>query len=350
MIVFRGRSLWNYVSLLAFMVYTSRCSYLYDDCTVKKDYEGVVIKTFRDSLRVTIANTKENDKVAIINKGKRKTLAIPKNKWTEIECRVSSNDEVECEEMSNTAEKKNSGGPLKEFTLKNAEVLANCPQGLPNKELTSDTSIDFPRWKSTREHFAIIPEENLTVSLSIFGQNLSLCWNGKQTVVKTSKEDCQALPAHKVHKITLDYELQEIKSADGRFPIGVNSTNANKDDLMKMKSEGGKAWVVQSRDDWTHLQDQDQSTGSQTECICDHGGNTEVILSLFLLFFIITTIALCCYLLRIRRNSSRSRSSPASQVLELNTAKESMTNENPGSMDYGEESENDIYGYNSQGH
>ncbi|XP_047499484.1 uncharacterized protein LOC125045927 [Penaeus chinensis] len=202
-----------------------------EDCTVKKEYGGVKIKTFRDSLRVTIANTKENDKGVIEIKGKRKTLAIPKNEWTETECRVSSNDEVKCEEMSNTAEKKNSGGLLKEFTLKNAEVLANCPQGLPNKELTSDTSIDFPRWKSTREHFAIIPEE-----------------------------------------------------------IEVNSTNANKDDLMKMKSEGGKAWVVQSRDDWTHLQDQEQSTGSQTECIFDHGGNNEVILFVFLLFVMFTTM------------------------------------------------------------
>lgn len=30
MIVFRGRGLWVYISLLASVVYTSRCSYLYD--------------------------------------------------------------------------------------------------------------------------------------------------------------------------------------------------------------------------------------------------------------------------------------------------------------------------------
>ncbi|XP_063614222.1 uncharacterized protein LOC134787390 [Penaeus indicus] len=336
MIVFRGRALWNYISLLAFMVHTSRCSYLYDDCTVKKDNKGVEIKTFRDSLHMTIARKNEDDEVVIEINDKKKTLNIPKNKWTE--CRVSSNEEVECrEEMSNTAEK-NSGGLLKKFTIKNAEVLANCPQGLPNKELTSDTSIDFPRWNSTREHFAVIPEENLTVSLTIFGENLNLCWDGKQTAVKTNKEDCQALSAHEEHRITLDYESQQIKRADGRILRTVNSTNANKDGLMKMKSDGGKAWVVQILGDWTHLQ------GSQNECKSNCGGN-NAILYVFLTFFIITTIALFCYLLHIRRNSSRSRAYPASQVLELNTAKETMTDENPGSMDYGEETINDIYGY-----
>ncbi|XP_063595848.1 uncharacterized protein LOC134772726 [Penaeus indicus] len=339
MIVFRGRALWNYISLLAFMVHTSRCSYLYDDCTVKKDNKGVEIKTFRDSLHMTIARKNEDDEVVIEINDKKKTLNIPKNKWTE--CRVSSNEEVECrEEMSNTAEK-NSGGLLKKFTIKNAEVLANCPQGLPNKELTSDTSIDFPRWNSTREHFAVIPEENLTVSLTIFGENLNLCWDGKQTAVKTNKEDCQALSAHEEHKITLDYESQQIKRADGRILRTVNSTNANKDGLMKMKSDGGKAWVVQILGDWTHLQ------GSQNECKSNCGGN-NAILYVFLTFFIITTIALFCYLLRIRRNSSRSRAYPASQVLELNTAKETMTDENPGSMDYGEETINDIYDYDGQ--
>ncbi|XP_063595849.1 uncharacterized protein LOC134772727 [Penaeus indicus] len=274
---------WTAIAFLLAVVNTCQCSYLYDDCTVKKDNKGVEIKTFRDSLRMTIARKNEDYDVVIEINDKKETLKIPKNKWTETECRVSSNEEVECrEEMSNTAEK-NSGGLLKKFTIKNAEVLANCPQGLPNKELTSDTPIDFPRWNSTREHFAVIPEENLTVSLFIFGENLFLCWDGKQTAIKTSKEDCQALPAHEVHKIALDYESQEIKSADGRILRGMNSTNANKDALMKMKSGGGKAWVVQSLGDWPHLQDQDQSTDSQTECIYSDKGDIILVLTLLVL-------------------------------------------------------------------
>ncbi|XP_037795042.1 uncharacterized protein LOC119590453 [Penaeus monodon] len=324
----------------------SDVSYLYDDCTVKKAYDGVVIKTFRDSLRVTIANNNENDDVAIEIKGQdtKEPPNVPKKKkWTEIECRVSSNGKPECgEEMSNTAEKKNSDLLLKEFTIKNAEVLANCPQGLPNKELTLATWIDFPRWNSTREHFAVIPEVNLTVSLSIFGEELFLCWDGKQTAVNTSKGDCQALPAHEVHKITLDYESHKIKSDDGRILRRLNPTNANKDALMKMKTDGGKAWAVQSLGDWRDLQDQDQSTYNRMECTSNTDRN---ILLAFLILFLVTTIALCCYLLRIKRNSSKSRSYPASQVLELNTATESMTNENHGRIDYGEETVNDIYGY-----
>lgn len=46
----------------------------------------------------------------------------------------------------------------------------------------------------------------------------------------------------------------------------MNSTNANKDDLMKMKADGGKAWAVQSLGDWPHPHDQDQSTDNQVEC------------------------------------------------------------------------------------
>ncbi|XP_027216151.2 uncharacterized protein [Penaeus vannamei] len=343
MIVFRGRVLWISIFLLAFVL-SARCSYLYDECTVQDARSGLEIKTFGDSLRVTIANSDEDNDVTIGIKGKEKpkTLEI-KKKWMEVECRVSGDEEIECGEEKSSTTESNSGGLAREFEIRNAEVLANCPQGLPNKELPPSTTVKFPRWNSTKEHFAVIPEVDLTVVLSIFGEDLVLCWDGNQAAVKASEGDCQGLPAREVHKVTLDYETQEIKSADGRVLRRLNSTNANKDDLMKMKADGGKAWAVQSLGDWPHPQDQDQSTDNQVEWTCNNGGTSGVILIVLLVLFIITTIVLAVYILRLRINSRTP--SASSRELTLNTARETMVSKHPHRRDSGVETINDIYGF-----
>nr|XP_027216147.1 uncharacterized protein LOC113808851 [Penaeus vannamei] len=160
---------------------------------------------------------------------------------------------------------KSSPHPPQSSSLAGTPPRNTSPSRLPNKELPPSTTVKFPRWNSTKEHFAVVSEVNLTVALSIFGEDLVLCWDGNQTAVKASEGDCQGLPAREVHKVTLDYETQEIKSADGRVLRRLNSTNANKDDLMKMKADGGKAWAVQSLGDWPHPHDQDQSTDNQVE-------------------------------------------------------------------------------------
>lgn len=117
-------------------------------------------------------------------------------------------------------------------------ISFQCFSGLPNKELPPSTTVKFPRWNSTKEHFAVIPEVNLTVALSIFGEDLVLCWDGNQTAVKASEGDCQGLPAREVHKVTLDYETQEIKVDTYILPSLVGCEYPRILGLIRVECEG----------------------------------------------------------------------------------------------------------------
>ncbi|XP_042885916.1 uncharacterized protein LOC122262061 [Penaeus japonicus] len=295
----RGRGLWIAISLLLFAEKAHQHSYLYDDCTVQKHHKEVRIKTFRSFLNVTISRNRKDAevKIRIGDQGERESLDLPMNKWTKIGCEYLGNDRINCSDTILDNTKSSEGELLKEWVITNADVLDNCPLGLPNKQLTPDQSESFPRWENTKENFAVTPEEDMKITMSISGERFLFCCDGNTAVVNASDGGCEDLPARETHKIIVDYDAQEIKSDDGRILKKIRITD-NASDALTMEITRGKAWLVQSLGEWPELTGQD--TTCDMECICNVNGSKEAVLSVLLALFIATTIALSCCLLRNR--------------------------------------------------
>nr|XP_045608346.1 uncharacterized protein LOC123764499 isoform X2 [Procambarus clarkii] len=198
-------------------------SHLYSECVVK---ENVKITTFEDLVKFWCVRTSDKDlKIKPEQGGNSFTLQyknIARHEWLQAELKLTKVPELYIQGTIHQPTKISEFiGTKKTFTIEDVNILLQCPQGWPNRELSSlGSDVRIPS-SGKEETLVLTPTVDTKVRFSVSGDKKILCLNnssGLAVVGEEMKSDCGDLSNNSA--VTLKFLFEdhnvEVLDAEGR--------------------------------------------------------------------------------------------------------------------------------------
>ncbi|KAF7677979.1 hypothetical protein TCON_2638 [Astathelohania contejeani] len=194
-------------------------SHLYTECIVSTP--DVRIITFENSLKFWFVRTGNSDFRIRVNNEYLVYSNIPKHKWIHAELKLEGNSELfMLGKLQQTTYKDILLNKIQNtVTFSNVDVLLDCPQGWPNKEMTPENPSDLRIPTSGKEEILVLtPMQDTYVKFSVSNDKRTLCLDNHSHVIVTAEvegdEQCNFLKKKSAVMLKVIDEEYEIKILD----------------------------------------------------------------------------------------------------------------------------------------
>ncbi|XP_069170605.1 uncharacterized protein [Procambarus clarkii] len=236
-------------------------SHLYDECVVK---ENPVITTFEDSIKFWFVRTSDEDlQIKFFLKVEDYIMEygnLAQHEWLQAEVKLVGDPAlyIQGRIQQRTYNRAHFGGRieipstfLKNFTILNADVLLQCPQGWPIRELSTFVWPGVRIPSSGKEETLVLTSIlDTKVKFSVSGNMRTLCWNtsgsGLAVVGEETESDCGDLRGNS--PVTLKFLFEdhnvEVLDAEGRHLDNITYQGA-RDFKFHLNVPRGPVYIAQ---------------------------------------------------------------------------------------------------------